>query len=214
MSTCNWLDLQTVRSQPIMMPKNLPHHWGSSTISEMTREVWNVESRDVGRMLSLRSLKPKSLWSKWRLYCYGWPKCIIKSAKRIYPHTTNFVHENHIPSLLQANQNTYICTIPYLCNMARAGNGKKNHLIIEVSHFQSYDKLNSFVTMTRQALRENTHSMFCHMYNYTNILSNVFTNMWKSSYETCEQKKRDFNSFSTMCGWERLDQGWSQNLQK
>ena len=25
MSTCNWLDLQTLGSQPIM-PKNLPHH--------------------------------------------------------------------------------------------------------------------------------------------------------------------------------------------
>jgi hypothetical protein len=27
MSTCNWLDLQTLGSQPISMPKNLPDHW-------------------------------------------------------------------------------------------------------------------------------------------------------------------------------------------
>ena len=26
MSTCNWLDLQTLGSQPMIMPKNLPHH--------------------------------------------------------------------------------------------------------------------------------------------------------------------------------------------
>ena len=28
MSTCNWLDLQTLGSQPVM-PKNLPDHWPS-----------------------------------------------------------------------------------------------------------------------------------------------------------------------------------------
>ena len=27
MSTCNWLDLQTLGSQPVIMPKNLPNHW-------------------------------------------------------------------------------------------------------------------------------------------------------------------------------------------
>jgi hypothetical protein len=27
MSTCNWLDLQTLGSQPIMPPKNLPDHY-------------------------------------------------------------------------------------------------------------------------------------------------------------------------------------------
>ena len=27
MSTCTWLDLQTLGSQPIVMPKNLPDHW-------------------------------------------------------------------------------------------------------------------------------------------------------------------------------------------
>jgi hypothetical protein len=26
MSTCNWLDLQTLRSQPIM-PETIPSHW-------------------------------------------------------------------------------------------------------------------------------------------------------------------------------------------
>ena len=26
MSTCNWLDLQTLGSQPVIMPKNLPDH--------------------------------------------------------------------------------------------------------------------------------------------------------------------------------------------
>ena len=26
MSTCSWLDLQTLGSQPVIMPKNLPDH--------------------------------------------------------------------------------------------------------------------------------------------------------------------------------------------
>ena len=27
MSTCNWLDLQTLGYQPVIMPKNLPDRW-------------------------------------------------------------------------------------------------------------------------------------------------------------------------------------------
>ena len=29
MSTCNRLDLQTLGSRPVIMPKNLPNHWSS-----------------------------------------------------------------------------------------------------------------------------------------------------------------------------------------
>ena len=31
LSTCNRLDLQTLGSQPVMMPKNLPDHWLTSS---------------------------------------------------------------------------------------------------------------------------------------------------------------------------------------
>ena len=33
MSTCNGLDLQTLGSQPMIMPKNLPDHWFTCNLS-------------------------------------------------------------------------------------------------------------------------------------------------------------------------------------
>jgi hypothetical protein len=37
MSTCNWLDLQTLGSQPIM-PKNLPDHWSLPELLRILKE--------------------------------------------------------------------------------------------------------------------------------------------------------------------------------
>ena len=37
MSTCNQLDLQTLRSQPVM-PKNLPAHW--RTVAKIEALIW------------------------------------------------------------------------------------------------------------------------------------------------------------------------------
>ena len=54
MSTCNWLDLQTPGSRPIIMPKNLPDHcqagWspGLSPLYQSRSVVcvlWDVETR-------------------------------------------------------------------------------------------------------------------------------------------------------------------------
>ena len=38
MSTCNWLDLQTLGSQSVV-PKNLPDHCGSWLVYELTLKV-------------------------------------------------------------------------------------------------------------------------------------------------------------------------------
>ena len=40
MSTCNWLDLQTLGSQPVM-PKNLPDHWSGHSAIEVIKEINN-----------------------------------------------------------------------------------------------------------------------------------------------------------------------------
>ena len=37
MSTCNLLDLQTLGSQPVIMPKNLPEHWLEYIVLEAAR---------------------------------------------------------------------------------------------------------------------------------------------------------------------------------
>ena len=46
MLTCNRLDLETLGSQPIIMPKNLPEHWVEKQPVEVTtrlsRKIWIV----------------------------------------------------------------------------------------------------------------------------------------------------------------------------
>ena len=41
MSTCNRLDLQTLGSQPIIMPKNLPDHWLSLIVNQSPAATWD-----------------------------------------------------------------------------------------------------------------------------------------------------------------------------
>ena len=38
MSTCNWLDLQTLGSQPVVMPKNNPDHWYTDSQAGLQEE--------------------------------------------------------------------------------------------------------------------------------------------------------------------------------
>ena len=56
MSTCNRLDLQTLGSQPIIMPKNLPDHW----VNDMTNEqIRTPKHNHEGRIVILDNVNLK-----------------------------------------------------------------------------------------------------------------------------------------------------------
>ena len=94
MSTCNWLDLQTLGSQPNIMPKNLPNHSSPAIFSSFLFALVNTlatsNTRRKFKSWSKCSPLMNILWTQLVLY-YGHFSWSI-----IAPVLRNILHNQQI----------------------------------------------------------------------------------------------------------------------
>jgi hypothetical protein len=91
MSTCNWLDLQTLGSQPVM-PESLPITGQIKLLESISRLTWcpvsytlsamNVEQSSLGSITNRAWRLQESYWSLWR---NEFREIYLKVIKEPYP---------------------------------------------------------------------------------------------------------------------------------